>query len=308
MSFDLKNARDLKNAQGSSAIPMTPFTEDDRIDEEVLAREIEFIVRCGSTSVTTPVMVSEFETLNEQERKLMIRIPCEVAKGRLAIIANVAAPCTPQAVDYAEYARKCGADAVIAMAPAGVDFEYIQKYFKKISDAAGIPVMIQNHSSAGTMLSPEQLIRLCGEIEHVSWVKQEVQPGPVSISALTAVKTGALEGIMSGYGSQYAPLDYARGAIASIHACEWADLVQQTWDLFFSGREEEGRRMHYAILPALQLEGLLGMRYAKEVMIRRGVFVNRIMRRAAKELSRDDMQEIDKIFDLVEPYMKDVRM
>jgi 4-hydroxy-tetrahydrodipicolinate synthase len=299
---------DLKNAKGSSAIPMTPFTEDDNIDEDVLAKEIEFIVACGSTSITTPVMVSEFETLNEQERRLMIRIPCEVAKGRLAVIANVAAPCTPQAIDYAEYARKCGADAVIAMSPAGVDFEYIRKYFKKISDAAGIPVMIQNHSMAGTMLSPEQLIRLCEEIEHVSWVKQEVQPGPVSISALSAVKSKALEGIMSGYGSQYAPLDYKRGAIASIHACEWADLVQQSWDLFFSGSEDEGRSLHYAILPALQLEGLLGMRYAKEVMIRRGVFVNRIMRRSSKELTQDDMKEIDKIFELVKPYMKDIRL
>ena len=299
---------ELKNAKGSSAIPMTPFTKDDIIDEEVLAKEIEFIVRCGSTSVTTPVMVSEFEALNERERKIMIRIPCEIAKGRLAIIANVAAPCTPQAVDYAECARKYGADAVIAMPPAGVDFEYIRRYFKKISDAAGLPVMIQNHSMAGTMLSPEQLIRLCEEIEHVGWVKQEVQPGPVSISALTAVKTQALEGIMSGYGSQYAPLDYERGAIASIHACEWADLVQQTWDLFFSGKPEEGRRMHYTILPALQLEGLLGMRYAKEVMIRRGVFVNRIMRRASRELSSDDMKEIDKIFELMKPYMKDIQL
>jgi dihydrodipicolinate synthase/N-acetylneuraminate lyase len=253
-------------------------------------------------------MVSEFETLNEQERKLMIRIPCEVAKGRLAIIANVAASSAPQAVNYTEYARKCGADAVIAMAPIGVDFEYIRKYFKKISEAAGVPVMIQNHSTAGTMLSPEQVIRLCEEIEHVSWVKQEVIPGPVSITALAAVKTKALDGIMSGIGSQYAPMDYKRGAIASIHACEWADLVQQVWDLFFLGKEEEGRRMHYAILPALQLEGILKMRYAKEVMIRRGVFVNRIMRQVDGELSSDDMEEIDKIFELVKPYMKDIRL
>jgi 4-hydroxy-tetrahydrodipicolinate synthase len=299
---------DLKNAKGSSAIPMTPFTEDDRIDEEVLAKEIEFIVQCGSTSICTPVMVSEFEMLCEAERKTMIRIPCEVAKGRLAIIANVVAPCVPQAVTYAEYAQKCGADAVIAMVPAGVDFEFARKYFKKISDAVTIPVMIQNHSMAGTMLTPAQIIQLCEEIENVSWTKQEVIPGPVSISALMKLRTPALVGIMSGHGSQYGPMDFARGAIASIHACEWADLVQQVWDLFFSGKESEGRKLHYAKLPVLQAEGLLGMRYAKEVMIRRGIFKNRIMRQTAKELSSDDMKEIDKIFEWVKPYMKDIRL
>jgi 4-hydroxy-tetrahydrodipicolinate synthase len=298
MNFDLHKAR------GSSAIPMTPFTEEDRIDEDVLAKEIEFIVRCGSTSITTPVMVSEFENLCEAERKLMIKIPCQVAGGRLAVIANVAAPCTPQAVDYAAYAQECGADAVIAMPPAGVNFDFIRGYFKKISGAVHIPVMIQNHSMAGTMLSPAQIIQLCEEIEHVTWVKQEVVPGPVSISALKKVQTPALEGIMSGYGSQYAPLDYARGAIASIHACEWADLVQQVWDLFFSGKEQEGRELHYRILPALQLEGILGMRYAKQVMIRRGIFKNTHMRKAGPELSDDDMREIDRIFELVSPWMK----
>lgn len=299
---------DLHNAKGSSAIPMTPFTDSDHIDEDVLAKEIEFIVQCGSTSITTPVMVSEFEALCEDERKLMIRIPCQVANGRLAIIANVAAPCTPQAVNYAQFAQKCGADAVIAMPPAGVNFPFIQKYFKAISDAVSIPVMIQNHSGAGTMLSPHQVIQLCEEIENVTWVKEECQPGPVSISNLMAVRTPALEGVMSGYGSQYAPLDFARGAIASIHACEWADLVQQVWDLFFEGKEDEARRLHYATLPALQLEGLLGMKYAKYVMIRRGVFINSNMRRASRDLSLDDIAEIDKIFNIVTPFMKNIKV
>ncbi|MCL2058835.1 MAG: dihydrodipicolinate synthase family protein [Oscillospiraceae bacterium] len=299
---------DLLNAKGSSAIPMTPFDDSDRIEEDVLAKEIEFIVRCGSTSITTPVMVSEFESLCESERKLMIKIPCDVAKGRLAIIANVAATCMPQAVEYAGYACECGADAVIAMPPAGTSFEYIKKYFKAISDAVNVPVMIQNHSGAGSMLAPAQVIQLCEEIENVSWVKEECMPGPVSISALMAVKTDALVGVMSGFGSQYAPLDFARGAIASIHACEWSDLVQQVWDLFFMGKEDEGRKLHYQILPSLQLEGMLGMRYAKEVMIRRGVFNNSNMRRASRNLSADDIKEIDKIFEIVSPHLKFAKM
>ncbi|MDR1439943.1 MAG: dihydrodipicolinate synthase family protein, partial [Clostridiales bacterium] len=212
---------DLLKARGSSAIPMTPFTDGDHIDEDVLSKEIEFIVQCGSTSITTPVMVSEFESLCESERELMIRVPCDVAKGRLAIIANVAAPCGPQAAKYAQYAQKCGADAVISMPPPGVGYGYMKKYYKSISDATDLPIMIQNHSGVGAMLNPKQVVELCEEIEHVCWVKEECIPGPVSISNLMAVKTPALIGVMSGFGSQYGPLDFARGAIASIHACEW---------------------------------------------------------------------------------------
>jgi len=297
----------LLEAKGSSAIPPTPFDENDKIDIKSLERVYEFIVQCDSTSITTPVMVSEFESLSEDERKLMIRVACEVVNGRCAIIANTTAPCMHQAANYAEYAQKCGADSVIAMGPAGTDYAYVKRFFKAISDAVSIPVMIQNHSGAGFMLSSEQVIELCETIENVKWVKEERQPGPISVGNVNAIRTPALEGIMSGYGSQYAPLDFARGAIACIHACEWADLVQPVWDLFFEGKEEEARAMHYATLPALQLEGLLGMRYAKEVLRRRGVFSNTTMRRASRELSADDHAEIDRIFLHVEPYMKTIK-
>jgi len=299
---------DLKKAIGSSAIPPTPFDENDKIDIKALERVYEFIVQCGSTSITTPVMVSEFEALCEDERKLMVRVACEVVNKRCAIIANVTAPCMHQAAVYAEYAQECGADSVIAMGPAGSDYTYVKRFFKAISDAVSVPVMIQNHSGAGFMLSSEQVIELCETIENVKWVKEERQPGPVSVGNVHAIRTDALEGIMSGYGSQYAPLDFARGAIACIHACEWADLVQPVWDMFFEGKEDEARKLHYASLPALQLEGLLGMRYAKEVLRRRGVFNNTAMRRASRELTAEDHLEIDKVFKIVEPYMKDINL
>ena len=73
-----------RNWRGSFAIPMTPF-ERDRIDEDVLAAEIEFCVACGVAGIVSPVMVSEFRFLSEEERRTMIRIPVNVAAGRWPI-------------------------------------------------------------------------------------------------------------------------------------------------------------------------------------------------------------------------------
>ena len=63
-----------------TAIPMTPFDERDRIDEDVLAAEIDFCVASGVGGIVVPVMVSEFQALSKEERRLMIRIPVEVAR------------------------------------------------------------------------------------------------------------------------------------------------------------------------------------------------------------------------------------
>ncbi|MCX7670434.1 MAG: dihydrodipicolinate synthase family protein [Anaerolineae bacterium] len=116
--------------RGSFAIPMTPFDESDRIDEEVLAAEIEFCVQSRVGGIVTPVMVSEFQALSEEERRLMIRLPVEVARGRVPVVANCAAVNTPLAVSYAVYAEKVGAAAVIAMPPYGLvpDFDTIYAY------------------------------------------------------------------------------------------------------------------------------------------------------------------------------------
>ena len=104
-----------KDWRGSFAIPMTPYDDHDRIDEETLAAEIEFCVESGVGGLVVPVMVSEFRVLSEDERRTMVRDPVEVSAGRVPVIANCAAVNTPLAVEYARYAQTAGADAVIAM-------------------------------------------------------------------------------------------------------------------------------------------------------------------------------------------------
>tara|TARA_Y100000588_G_C14211936_1_gene907062 strand:+ start:1728 stop:1967 length:240 start_codon:yes stop_codon:yes gene_type:complete len=74
---------DLRKHRGGYSIPMTPFTEDDKIDQDILAKEIEFCIDSGTDGFCSPAMVSEFEHLTEEERKVMIRVPLEVNAGRL---------------------------------------------------------------------------------------------------------------------------------------------------------------------------------------------------------------------------------
>lgn len=289
--------------RGSFAIPMTPYDDRDRIDEEVLAAEIEFCVECGVGGLVVPVMVSEFRLLSEAERRTMVRVPVEISAGRVPVVANCAAVNTPLAVEYAEYAQKVGADAVIAMPPYVLrpDFETIVAYYQAISDAVSIPVWIQN---AGVVaLSPDQIVRLCTEIENVSWVKEEVSPSTHSIGALVARNCLAIEGVMGGAGGRYMITERARGSKGVIHACQFCDVVQRVWALLDDGHEETARDLFERLLPGLVLEGLMGMAFAKEIMIRRGVFKNNRVRSHAHPLDREDMREIDRVWERIQPYL-----
>ena len=295
--------KDLLKARGSSAIPMTPFDERDVIDIAALEKEIEFIVASGATSICAPVMVSEFVTMSESERKLMIKTVCDAVAGRIAVIACATAPNARQAAEYGAYAARLGADAVISMAPPGAEFDRVIHYFSTLAAESGLPVMIQNYSNGP--LSPGQIARLTSEIEGVSWVKQETVPGPQGITEVFEACSGGLTGIMSGFGGIYSPTDWARGVTATMQACEFCDVTQRVWDLFDEGKEDEARDLHYAILPALQLESLLGMLYAKEIMTRRGVFEPRHvkLRSRARALTPQDIREIDRVWARTEPLL-----
>jgi dihydrodipicolinate synthase/N-acetylneuraminate lyase len=290
--------------RGSFAIPMTPFDEQDRIDQDALRDEIEFCVQAGARGLVTPVMVSEFFYLSEDERRLMIRIPVEQAAGRIPVVANCAAVSTPLAVSYARYAEEEGADAVIAMPPYihRPDWERIREYYQAISDAVTVPVWIQNAGLAA--LSPDQIVTLCTQIERVSWVKEEVAPSTHSIGALMARNCPAIEGVMGGAAGRYMITERARGAVGVVHACEICDVVQEIWRLLDAGEEGAARDLFERALPALELEGLMGMAFAKEIMVRRGVFVNHRMRLAARPLDEDDLREIDRVWERLQPYLR----
>ena len=95
----------------------------------------------------------------------------------------------------------------------------------------------------------------------------------------------------------------ARGAKGVVHACQFCDVVQRVWDLLDAGREEEARGLHEHLLPGLVLEGLMGMAFAKEIMVRRGVFWNHRIRSRARPLDEDDVREIDRVWDRIQPYL-----
>jgi dihydrodipicolinate synthase/N-acetylneuraminate lyase len=108
---------------------------------------------------------------------------------------------------------------------------------------------------------------------------------------------------MGGAGGRYMITERARGARGVVHACQFTDLVQRVWGLLDDGQEAQARELFERLLPGLVLEGLMGMAFAKEIMIRRGVFKNYRMRSQARPLDAHDLREIDRVWERIQPYL-----
>lgn len=289
--------------RGAFAIPMTPWTDDDTIDEDVLRAEIDFMIEAGAPGVIGPILVSEFQALSEAERRRFMQLLVEQTNKRVPVIVNVAGVNTASAVSYARHAREIGADGVIAMPPYTLryDAERTHDYLKQVAAAAQMPVMIQNADIAP--LSPDAVVKLCSEIEHVSWVKEEVSPRHRSIGALAAKRSPHIHGIMGGGGGQYVITEHARGACGTIIACEICDVVQKIWALLDAGDLSEAETWYERALPIINLEFAMGMAFAKYFVMKRGVFKNYRMRAQARPLDADDLREIDRAYERIAPHL-----
>ena len=135
--------------RGIFTIPSTPFDDQGVLDVESLRREIDFCVEAGAHGIVSPVNASEFWTLSDDERKLVIRVVVEQTAGRIPVVAGAAGVSDQHAAMMAKYAQEVGADAVIAMPPYArpIPTSEIYAYYKAMSDAITIPIFIQNHDA-----------------------------------------------------------------------------------------------------------------------------------------------------------------
>ena len=108
---------------------------------------------------------------------------------------------------------------------------------------------------------------------------------------------------MGGAGGRYMITERKRGSKGVVHACEFCDLVQKIWDLLDEGKDDQANDLFEHLLPAITLESLMGMAFAKEIMVRRGVLKNNHIRSSAHPLDKYDIHEIDRVWERIKPHL-----
>src|SRR6266849_10254257 len=71
-----------KPMRGVFIIMATPYTESDAVDYEDLAREVDFLDRCGVQGMVWPQLASEYTQLSKEERLRGMEVLAKAAKGK----------------------------------------------------------------------------------------------------------------------------------------------------------------------------------------------------------------------------------
>jgi 4-hydroxy-tetrahydrodipicolinate synthase len=154
---------------------ITPFSDDgEKVNEAELKSLVESGVQSGLGGIVPCGGTGEFATLLPEERKRVVEVVVEAAKGRTAVMAQVGANSTREAVVYAKHAQTVGADAIMLATPyyESLDFEAVRRYFHDIAAATTLPICIYNFPPAmGIRYDAERVSILASEIESVKFMK-----------------------------------------------------------------------------------------------------------------------------------------
>ena len=284
--------------KGVVPILVTPFDPEGVVDTESLRRVVEFNINSGVHGLGI-ALGSEIFKLNEAERDLVATAVIEQTNGRVPVIVNTGAPSTSLAVFYSGRAEELGADAVMVTPPVGLAVpgaEETRKYYRELSDALNIPIVVQDHG--GAQVSPALLRDIASESEHVLYCKVETVPTPARI-AQAVEETDGKVGILGGAGGNFLIEELKRGSTGTMPSCSQPGAYVRIWDLFHKGDVEAATKVFYnEVLPLNRASaaGITEFYYVNKTLLkRRGVIEHTVVRSPAEPLDPMTISEVDEV-------------
>ena len=142
---------------------ITPFNDDQSVDERGWADMIDYQIENGAHGVVIGGTTGEFYALTRDERLDQFRKAPDVVGGRVPWLAGVNDFQTESVCAYASAAKEAGADALLLAAPpyALPTERELAAHCLRVERAAKLPIMLYNYPGrTGVMMGEEFLERV----------------------------------------------------------------------------------------------------------------------------------------------------
>src|SRR5438477_883972 len=259
--------------------PVAPTIFDDRgeLDLDGQRRCIDFMIDAGSNGICILANFSEQFVLTDAERDQVMDAVLKHVAGRVPVIVTTTHFSSRVCAERSRQAQQAGAAMVMIMPPYhGATFRVSEKgifdFYRVVSDAIDIPIMIQDAPVAGTPLSVALLARMAKEIPHISYFKIEVPMAASKLRDLIAAGGDSIVGPWDGEEAITLMADLEAGATGAMTGGGYPDGIRQIVDPYFAGRREEAAAAYARWLPLINYENRqCGLQACKILMQEVGV-------------------------------------
>ena len=160
---------------GAMSALITPF-KNGKIDTQTYEYLIKRQIKYGMDACVPAGTTGESATMSHSEHKECIEIAVQTCRGTgIKVLAGAGSNNTTEAIELAQFAEKCGADAILSVAPYynKPTQEGIYRHYKAIADSVNIPIMLYNvPSRTGCNIEVETAIRLFKSVKNIYAIKE----------------------------------------------------------------------------------------------------------------------------------------
>jgi 4-hydroxy-tetrahydrodipicolinate synthase len=213
---------------------VTPFTPDDRVDEEAYRQLIRRLLPHVNGFVPGGT-TGEFSYLTTDERKRIIEVCLDEVDGRVPVLAGTGAPATRDALALTEWARDAGVSGALIVAPYYLkpSFNEVYDHFSALN-RLGLPIVLYNiPQCAGTDLRWWTAEGLLLDMDNVVGIKDS--SGDVRFLEALLEKVKGKVSIFVGHDEAVLPA-LAAGADGAIVGS--ANLVPDVWQTIYRAVQE----------------------------------------------------------------------
>ncbi len=263
--------------KGVFPVVPTVFRDSGELDLEGQKRAVDFMIGAGAHGLCILANFSEQFALSDEERERVMTAVLGHVAGRVPVIVTTTHFSTAVCAERSRRAEAAGAAMVMIMPPyhgatIRVSEAAIFDFYRAVSGAITIPIMVQDAPVAGTPLSASFLARMAIEIEHLAYFKIEVPQAAAKLRTLIELGGAAIEGPWDGEEAITLMADLDAGATGAMTGGGYPDGIREITDAYFAGRREEALDAYQRWLPLINYENRqCGLAACKTLMMEGGV-------------------------------------
>ena len=216
---------------------LTPFDESEHIDEDALRHLVRFLIEARVHGLFPGGTTGEGPLLSDDERRLVVRVVIEEARGRVPVIAQVGAISTHETIAMARYVSEVGADAVAVVTPYYYSLDHaalLEHYVRVCKAIPDVAVYLYNiPQRTGNTLTPQVVAEIAERCTNVVGLKES--SGSLSQVIDTVAMCPRLHVIQGSDGLLLPALTMGIQASVSGNANMFPELFVKLFDAFWQG-------------------------------------------------------------------------
>jgi 4-hydroxy-tetrahydrodipicolinate synthase len=236
--------------EGSFVALVTPFKDDESLDETKLKELLELQIEGGTDGIVPCGTTGESPALSDEEHNRVVDLTVQTVDGRLPVIAGTGSNSTTRTLHATEHAKASGADGALIVTP------YYNKptqnglyaHYMKIADSVDIPIIIYNvPGRCGTDILSDTVARLA---EHPNIVGLKEATGELKRASEVISMCSDDFVVLSGDDVNTLPILSVGGkGVISVVANVAPAPIAEMCSAFKAGNIDVARKLHYETMP-----------------------------------------------------------